>query len=169
MDKEITSFREQFTAVSLEEKFFNPKHLMNAHAIYDQNWLSWDKQQRRAFFSLVIGYMQRFLPAFYAQAYCRGLYNVLDDNVEEITLKTLNRSLSLANGSIMLPLADGSGLGFDWAICSGRHGAETKEGWPAPWEAFGYFEEFCRVIRQTLLACGLDFQTPERPSANKMS
>ncbi len=164
--KKITSFREQFTAVSLEEKFFNPEHLINAYIIFDQHYDNWRSPQRQAFFSLIIGYMQRFLPAFYAQAYCQGLLNV---NLEE---KNFKRSLKLEDGSLMLPLADGSGLGFThgiylWHGFAVAAASATRARVCAVPLGGRCLKDFVEQIRQTYLAYGVDFQTPERPSANK--
>ncbi len=172
--REITSFREQFTALSLEEKFFNPKHLINAYSIYEKHENSWASPRCQAFWSLVIGYMQRFLPAFHAQVYCHGLSNAGLKEKNFMQEKNFKRSLQLISGSIMFPVAGDSGLGFDFGIysastrgraCRTRSGGGGDRAWAAARD-LRLLENLVEQISQTYLAWGVDSQTPERPSAN---
>ena len=109
----IKAFREDFTATSMKETFFNPQHLIEAFNVYVQQYNSWDVNQLCLFWSQVIGYIQRFLPSCYAQAFCQGLYDVAENK------KPHGRSLKFENDSqLYFPLADSSGLGFDFGIYS---------------------------------------------------
>jgi len=109
----IKAFREDFTATSMKETFFNPQHLIEAFNVYVQQYNLWDVNQLRLFWSQVIGYIQRFLPSCYAQAFCQGLYDVAENK------KPHGRSLKFENDSqLYFPLADSSGLGFDFGIYS---------------------------------------------------
>lgn len=58
----------------------------------------------------LIGYVQRFLPACYAQALCQGLYHIIDKNAK------LERRLTFSDGTVYYPLDKGTlKLGFHFA------------------------------------------------------
>jgi len=101
--------------------------------------------------------MQRFLPACYAQAFCQGPRHV---NLEE---NNLDRSPQLSAGLMIFPLHVGSGPGFDYGIYSvGTRAYSAYRGGRGS-GARDAFKNFVEQIRQTYLAYGVDFQTPERP------
>ena len=106
----LTTFRSDFTAVAMKEIFFNPLHLIEALKIYDAQFDRWSWNQRDLFWRQVIGYTQRFLPAYYAQAFCTGLYYISEQ--KESPRRSLN--FRFGRGSYF-PLSESSGLGFDAA------------------------------------------------------
>ena len=111
----LENFRKDFTRLAMEEKFFNPTHLIEVFNIYAQQCITknWSSKQLCLFWNQVIGYTQRFLPACYAQAFCQGLYCVANDK------QALTRSLACEDSQhLYFPLEDSSGLGFDFGIFS---------------------------------------------------
>ncbi len=158
--REIKSFRENFTALSLEEKFFNPQHLTKAYHVY---WIEldiWSVAQSRAFWCLVIGYMQRFLPACYAQAFCQGLKNV------NIAAKNLERSFEMDRKEVFFPLGEAVGPGFDFGVYSwDLPGSRRSRSGRCVGLARG-FNDFLEQIRQTYSTSYIDYQAQEHPLAN---
>ena len=81
----LHDFRKQFTATSNLEQIFNPFYLLNAFAMYDEQFDNfngnendkWDK--RNLFWRQVVGYIQRHLPACYLQAFAQGIYSIVRD------------------------------------------------------------------------------------------
>lgn len=107
----FNDFRATFTAIAMKETFFNPSHLIKALEVYINQSNTWSSHKRDLFWRQVVGYVQRFLPACYAQAILQGLYSI----VEEI--KPLERLLNYQFSSISYyPLTESSGLGFDFGI-----------------------------------------------------
>ena len=78
LHRALYTFRQAFTQKSLSERVFNPYHLLRAFEMYDaqfSNLDSWGKSN--LFWHQVIGYVQRYLPDCYAQAFVpwiRGYY-----------------------------------------------------------------------------------------------
>lgn len=73
-------------------KHFNAELLVEAFKLYDENYDcfgGWDSRQNNLFWRKVIGYIERFLPACEAQAFCDGLYHVVEKK------KPLSRQLKL--------------------------------------------------------------------------
>lgn len=104
----LNRFREEFTAISQKEKLYNAGHLLHAYSVYDNQYSVWRKNQRDLFWRQVIGYVQRYLPARYAQAFCQGV------NFNQAT-----RSFDFrVGGGSAFPLSEDSGLGFDFAVAS---------------------------------------------------
>lgn len=102
---------------------FNMQHLIAAYNAYVENWDALKNSETNyknceKFWVEIIGFIQRQMPANYAQAYCSGLKS-LEDNP-----KNFKRTLSLSNpsnyegGVSFFPLLDASGIGFDFAIYS---------------------------------------------------
>lgn len=74
-------------------KHFNIELLVEAFKVYEQkytNFGGWDSRKSNVFWRNVIGYTQRFLPACYAQAFCQGPCNIVDDG------EKLNRSMKFS-------------------------------------------------------------------------
>lgn len=117
-------FREQFTQLSHSEKIFNPYHLLKIYTIYNTSWddkSDPDHQKRDLCFRQVIGFVQRFMPACYAQAFSQGLIYLVNTETspEEWKYETLRRSFQIrSDGSTYYPISADSGLnlGFDCAI-----------------------------------------------------
>lgn len=125
-------------------KHFNAELLAEAFRLYDKNYKSFGNSMDNAKNILccrkVIGYIQRFLPACYAQAFCGGFYDIAKVGHK------LRRSLefSCQRNDFFFPLDSDSSsrCGYDWAIgrlggmgvLSGRPGAEeTNCGEPPSW------------------------------------
>ena len=113
LSQAMKAFREDFTTTSMNETFFNPQHLIKAFDVYVQLFNPWSVNQLRLFWNQVIGYIQRFLPACYAQAFCQGLYDVVENN------KPVARSLKFENNSrLYFPVMVSAGLGFEFGVYS---------------------------------------------------
>jgi hypothetical protein len=106
----LEKFRKAFTEKSLSEIVFNPYHLLGAFETYNSAFdgLAWDK--RDLFWRQVIGFVQRYLPACYLQAFAQGIYFIVED------MEPLKRSFDFRWGDgAILPHRGFSGLGFDFA------------------------------------------------------
>jgi len=114
----LTQFRSQFSALALEEVFFNPSHLITALTIYDEHFDDWPWEKRDLFWRQIIGYIQRFVPACFAQALVQTLSDILDN--EAPLRRELNFRWNEVGGESYFPLLDSSGLGFDFAVCGLR-------------------------------------------------
>ena len=109
----LNQFRADFTALSYQEKVFNPKHLIKALELYDQQFENWDWPKRDLFWRQVIGFTQRFLPANIAQDFAQGL----NYRVEEKEKSRRSFNFRFGGGSIYPLIFDSlSGLGFDYAV-----------------------------------------------------
>ncbi|WP_133131063.1 hypothetical protein [Legionella yabuuchiae] len=148
----LNGFRTAFTDLAIKEMFFNPSHLIDALKVYDaqfERWSSWN--QRNLFWRQVIGYTQRFLPACYAQAFCQGLYYILE------VKKPLSRSLKFKyDDASYYPLTDSSGLGFDFAVAGAWGGFEgpVLRG-EAPRALINYVEQIQQNYLDLSAACGM--------------
>jgi hypothetical protein len=63
-------------------KHFNMQVLIEAFRLYDENYDAfggWDSHKNNLCWRKLIGYMQRFLPACYAQAFAQGIYYIVED------------------------------------------------------------------------------------------
>ncbi len=96
-------------------KHFNAQLLISAFELYEQkynNFGGWDSRKNNLFWCKVIGYIQRFLPACYAQAFCQGLYYLV------VKGESLQRSLEFRyGGGVFFPLDSNPNfrLGVDYA------------------------------------------------------
>ncbi len=112
LTKALNAFRQTFTKHSLQEKIFNPQHLFRTLEIYDDRYHHWSYMQCRVFWSQVVGFVKRFMPACYAQAFAQGLCYV----TKEPNPDPLNRSFSARFGSGQIfsrrRVGDFLGLGF---------------------------------------------------------
>jgi hypothetical protein len=76
-------------------KHFNVGLLAKAFKLYDEKYNCfgepfvnyWESDKNQLFWQKVIGYIQRFLPACYAQAFAQGVYSIVENG------QKLNRSL----------------------------------------------------------------------------
>ena len=114
--KALNRFREEFKALSLKEYYYNPRNLVGVLSIYIMQFkhLQWSLEQRDLFWRQVVGYVQRYEPACYAQALCQGLYSLKKE-------EALQRSLDFKYGECggqFYPVSSISsdGLGFDFAM-----------------------------------------------------
>lgn len=120
----LNAFRKEFTSLAQEEIFFNPQHLIKAFEVYRAQFDTWSQVQCDLFWRQVIGYIQRFVPTCYAQAFCQGLLSVvLMANYTELPEALLDglcpRLLRFRDQSSYYPLTDSPALGFDDAVDSG--------------------------------------------------
>ncbi|MDR3491106.1 MAG: hypothetical protein P4M12_03555 [Gammaproteobacteria bacterium] len=97
-------------------KHFNAQLLVEAYKLYIKNYDSFGGKsaKNKLVWRKVIGYIQRFLPANYAQAFCRGVHSVV------LHGERLNRSLKFRfdNDVSFFPLDTNSDkrLGFNFAL-----------------------------------------------------
>ncbi len=97
-------------------KHFNAQLLVEAFRLFDQNYGAFgnfNSRQNNLFWCKVIGYIQRFLPACYAQAFAQGVYHIVEKGEE------LNRSFDFRFGrGSYFPLDSNSKfrLGYNYAI-----------------------------------------------------
>ncbi len=110
----LRSFRHDFGPHTIRyEKSFSLNHLLIANEIYRKKYddHSWNFKQLLCFRTHVIGYLQRSLPACYAQAICQRVTS---------TEQPLKRKLLLEeNGMPFYSPEAGRGLGYDYAIRTG--------------------------------------------------
>lgn len=105
----LNHFRSDFTALAMQEMFFNPLHLIKAFNVYKEQFDNWSWGQRDLFWRQVIGYTERFLPACFAQAFVQGLYSIVEEHTP------LVRSFKFKyNNDFYFPLVDSHALGFDF-------------------------------------------------------
>ncbi len=109
----LDNFRRQFEPKYIKnKKSFNIENFLKAYEIYINNFDTWSKEKRRLFWCQVIGYLQRSLPACYAQ--------VIDETNGLIKI-TLGNKRQIRNALSFYPLVKNAhaGLGFDYAIYDG--------------------------------------------------
>lgn len=158
----LNHFRDDFTALSMQEMFFNPSHLLEALKIYSEQFDSWSWGQRNLYWRQVIGYTQRFVPACFAQAFVQGLYCVVEEK------QPLARSLKFKydDGSYF-PLRASSGLGFDFGICA--VGAAMRRSHfvfsvGGAWRLVpGMLINYVEQIQQSFLALSVECNMPMSP------
>lgn len=127
----LNRFREQLADLSLKEKTFNPHHLLRAYEMYEALWKQCESdgsdpgyKKRDLFWRQIIGYVQCFMPACYAQAFVQGLWNLVKvDGYQSSDWlpKLLERALKFKyDPGSYFPLSNDScsGLGFDFGLSS---------------------------------------------------
>ena len=106
-------------------KHFNTQLLLRALELYDEKYAAFgnrcDSPKNILFWRKIIGYIQRFLPAHYAQAFSQGLFSIIKKG------EKLNRSLIFRyDNACFFPLNSNpqSRLGYDFAAsptCGREH------------------------------------------------
>ena len=150
----LKKFREDFKPRVIKKgKHFNPKLLL---AAIDQYSLG----DSYSFWRLVIGYLQRMLPACYAQAFCQCLDKIASDN------QPLKRSLKLDDGHSFFPidLSSHSGLGFDFGIYNAQHASGIVMN-PYPQYIYIMRVPFKQVIDKTISGFVELMQQLEKPNS----
>lgn len=106
----LAEFREYLRPKNLikKGKHFNADLLAEAFKLYIENYNPFHYVRNVLYWINVVGYIQRFLPASYAQAYCMGAYNFLNRNME------LKRSLELEDDVYFFPLVPDRGVGYEY-------------------------------------------------------
>lgn len=119
--KALQAFRDYLKpqTVIKKGKHFNTQLLIKALDKYISNQYNlfgghWNTPKNLLFWRQVIGYIQRYMPANLAQAFCQGLWNMTTGG------SSLERNLKLEDESFFYPLnlSSSPGLGFDHSICS---------------------------------------------------
>jgi hypothetical protein len=114
----IEEFRGIFTCPKeiTQGHHFNLQHLLVAYQAYIDNFDAlraldnWDRLD--LFWTQVVGFVQRQMPAYDAQIHCSGVQSVLDDSSK------FKRLLKLDCGTDFFGKAINSGLGFDFGVFS---------------------------------------------------
>lgn len=124
----LAKFREELKPKGIIKhgKHFNIKILIDAFKAYEANYVRFggkttlgslfsDNDQSRKnslFLREVIGYIQRFLPACYAQAFCQGLDSIVERG------EKLQRKLTFTTGETYYPLDSipNFRLGYEYAV-----------------------------------------------------
>jgi hypothetical protein len=131
---QLNRFREAFKALALNDKVYNPQHLQKVFEKYNAKFDVWYVNQDNPdrwlrldlFWRQVIGFEERYMPTNYAQSFCTGLGNMVENN------QPLQRILTLqnydANGNRVAdinfyPASSSSGLGADVGCYSYYAGA----------------------------------------------
>lgn len=122
-------------------RHFNSNLLLRAFQIYDNHYEdyfgnSWGNPKAMLFWQQAIGYIQRFMPANFVQAFCNGLYISNEKLQKSMPKGRLLRFKKYDTGSRdwvnsdFYPLSN-SGLGFDFAIYGGLAHRIAGGGWAA--------------------------------------
>lgn len=113
LSESLNRFREEFKNYSENETIYNPHVLCDAMQIYNIYYSKWDEEKRDLFVQQVIGFAQRFSPAYYAQIFCQGFDKVIDRN------EPLSEDLTVAiEGNRRHPYYSTSttGTGFEYMV-----------------------------------------------------
>jgi hypothetical protein len=127
-------------------KHFNVELLAEAFKSYDDAKRfndfggRWDSPKNVLMWRKVVGYIQRYLPANYAQAFCQGLYYIVDDN-EKLT-RSLKFRFERTMSFFPLDSDRASRLGFDFAGGGGAQGGALAAGGR---EASPRLQNLCRA------------------------
>jgi|GEM_PF-6490295 len=126
LTEKLNRFREQFTLKSHSEKIFNPHHFLNVFEAYVNKfgWNNPDWHKLDLFWRQVIGFVQRFLPANYAQAFAYSLHDIVEN--KHRCPRSFNFRYDPAY-SFHPPTGWCGGLGFNWASGIARMGGRPHE------------------------------------------
>lgn len=134
--------------------------MVKAFEVYNQHYDAWNLNQCSLFWRQVIGYLERLLPAVVAQAFCQGLYNLLEN--KEPPARAFKLDNWVTGGSISyFPLPGGaSGLGVDFGV----HSAACFRDVDGGARFGGSLKNYVEQIQQTLseLSGTLSSQPSER-------
>lgn len=142
----LAQFRNDFKPGVIEKgKHFNMRILLAAYKAYFQ--LS-QESQRALFFREVIGYLQRLLPACYAQAFCQGLGFVA---VEQ---RSFCRRLKLDDGSFFYPGIETPELKLDGVYSYGyaSYPTRNRKAWYAVEQLSNALDALENIYRAKTLA-----------------
>jgi len=117
----LEKFRDDFKPglIKKGQKHFNIQILLEAFRLFEDNKLNF--KSWRLFYIQVIGYLQRMLPACYAQAFSQGLFNVTQLGLPLERTFTLYSVVGGNHNAIFFPLDLNPRLrlGFDCTVHSG--------------------------------------------------
>lgn len=126
--KALTQFRNDFLPKEpiTHGHLFNLNHLLEAFKVYNAHFEQWNWNQRSLFWCQVIGYLERLVPAVDAQAFCQGLYYLLEQKQPASRGLSFHNWVSSSDISYY-PLGSSSvGLGFDFGIEFGGRGCRGE-------------------------------------------
>lgn len=87
----LEQFREDYLPGIVKSGYlFNLNDLIKVLEIYDLNFLPWDENQLKFFWSQVVGYLERLVPAVFAQAISQGIAKVVEGKLFQRTLSFHN-------------------------------------------------------------------------------
>lgn len=120
----LNEFRCQFTEISHREKIFNPQHLLRIVEMYVVHFSQCERDlddRRDLFWRQIVGYVQRFMPACYAQACAQGLADFVKMNHDSASWrpKPFDRTVKLKYSPLPyfpLDVDPRTRLGFDFAF-----------------------------------------------------
>lgn len=155
--QELQKFRREFTDLSMNEHYFNPQHLRKAFDIYDEHYQNWTDHQRDLFWRQVIGFVQRFLPPYFAQVFSQGLSGIVDQHYLQQLMRIFNFKYS---SGTFYPLDPDKGLGFDFALDGTGKPASGSMTNGAVWNERNDFIKLCRKNESELNQLQQRIQNP---------
>src|SRR3990167_7502434 len=119
LNNALLHFKTTFTQLSNDENVFNPQHLLRTLEAISNLRRSISTHKRNIIWCDVLGFIQRFLPACYIQAYAQGMCHIFVKDTP------LQRTFPFKKEEktpffYTLPLSDHSKLGFDFAMHAGN-------------------------------------------------
>lgn len=163
----IEKFRTDFMPGVVKSGYlFNLNDLIKALELYDQNYDPWDGNQLRFFWCQVVGFLERLVPAVFAQAVSQGITNVLEGKPFQRTLSfhnyVTNKPVSFFPLDADLTCRLGLGFGVD-SYCSGPPVGLLA---PRPWVARAacvfvqtYVEQHQRAWKDLCCHCSSNSET----------
>lgn len=159
----LNQFRDAFTQLAHIEAVFNPLHLLKAFDKYNDKLEEWYVDENNPhcwlrvnlFWRQFIGFIQRFLPANFAQDFAQGLFYRVDKNEQS------RRSFHFRfdDGAIFpLDFDSHSGLGFDYAVVPAAVADATAGGSRSLYQAY---------VKQKRLACQSMQPLPKRDKVRR--
>lgn len=122
----FAAFRRYFSPQKVETGFHcNMQDLRNAFNIYNSFGYELGlhlktAMQKKLFYRMVIGYIERLNPAYYAQAFCWGLYDFLDGDI--ITTESMLFRSRNDNGICYYPLDQNPSERLGYHVASNYRG-----------------------------------------------
>ncbi len=124
----LNEFRHYFLPKEVTEgHHFNLNYLIEAFNRYGQHVAPWNENQLSLFWCQVIGYLERLVPAFDAQAFFQGLYDRIEQNQPPTRSLTLYNFQSFSDISYFPAISSSppTGLGVDFGVYIGPAAAVT--------------------------------------------
>jgi hypothetical protein len=109
----ISTFRTVITehASITSGRHFNMQNFVAAQKVFSDNIVVFNnKSEQMIFWHQIIGFIQRQMPANYAQVYCSGIKQIIKDP------SIFKRTLDIYPNRPFFPLHDAEGLGFHFAV-----------------------------------------------------